>query len=329
MSVYPNEQAIRIFLDGTNTSSACTFRVYYLYFLKLFCLVDTIFYFIYLTFLFHKGIKMNPQKILLAAVTGVVFLFSKSGYSAEEQKFTALEIMKKVSETNMTMDQRSTVTMQLIDAQGNKRKIVTLRLHKHYAGKDQFETKSVFYTEFPPDQKGTGFLIWDYAIEGKPDDLWLYLPSLRSVRRMTTRDQHDSFMGSDLTFADMGARRLDEDVHVLVFEGVCRGVEEPCYVVESTPKEKESPYGKKRFFISQKDWVARRIEFFDRNMKPLKLQSIVWQKIGEVLAWKHSEVINVQSNHQTIFDISDVKNNTGLGDEDFTERMLVRGAQRR
>ncbi len=259
---------------------------------------------------------------------GITLLFNVKISVAEEGKLTALDVMKKVDQVNMTMDQSSTVKMTLIDSLGNKRTIITLRRHKHYGGKEGIDNKSVFFTEFPPDQKGTGFLIWDYAIEGKPDDLWLYLPSLRTVRRMTTRDQHDSFMGSDLTFADMGARRLDEDEHKLLFEGVCKGLNEHCYVIDSIPKEKNSPYGKKRYFIAKKGWVAKKVEFYDRKMKPLKLQVIAWRRVGEVLVWTHSEITNVQSKHKTIFEISDVKNNTGLKDANFSDRALSRGIPR-
>ncbi len=260
----------------------------------------------------------------LGLIFCLLFFYSDMGF-AEEKKLTALEIMKRVDEANMTMDQTSTVTMHLIDELGSRRKVETYRLHKHYGGKDGFDSKSIFFTEFPPDAKGIGFLIWDYAIEEKPDDLWLYLPALRSVRRMTTRGQHDAFMGSDLTFADMGDRRLDEDDHHIFFDGMCRQLKEPCYVIESVPKEQDSPYGKKRFFISKKDEIARKIEFYDRNMNPLKIQLIIWQRIEDILVWKRSEIINVQTRHRTIFEISGVKINAGLRDALFTDRTLVRG----
>ncbi len=271
---------------------------------------------------------MTKQTAWIFPIILTLLVFSLGTGRAENETLSGLDIMKKVDTANMTMDQTSLVTMILIDAQGNERKIETLRYHKHYGGKKDLDNKSVFFTEFPPDQKGIGFLIWDYAIEGQPDDLWLYLPALRTVRRMTTRDQHDSFMGSDLTFADMGARRLDEDDHRLVQidPRVCPG--EPCYVVDSYPKEKDSPYGFKRFFISKKNWVALKIEFYDRKKKPLKLQTIEWQQIDDVLVWKSSNIRNVQTNHRTIFEISKVKNNTGLVDADFSERMLERGGRR-
>ncbi len=274
--------------------------------------------------------KMIKNIILGFMGMFVIFFGFAETSLAQEGQMTGEEIMKKRRHANMTMDQTSTVTMFLIDAQKNERKIVTSRFHKHYAGQEGLDSKSVFYTEFPPDQKGTGFLIWDYAVKGKPDDIWLYLPSLRSVRRMTTRDKNDSFMGSDLTFSDMGARRLDEDDHVIIWDkdGNCRGLSEPCYIIDSIPKDKDSPYGKKRYFISKKNWNARKIEFYDRNMKPLKLQLISWQKVGEVFAWKRVDIVNVQSKHKTIFEISDVKNDIGLTDAQFSDRMLERGGGR-
>ena len=265
------------------------------------------------------------RKISAFSLPAVLLFFFFCRTAMAAGKLTALEIMQRVEEADKTRDQRSIVKMTMTDALGNTRHIEMLRFHKHYGGRNGIDSKSVFFTQIPPDQKGTGFLIWDYAEEGRPDDLWLYLPSLRSIRRMTTRDQHDSFMGSDLTFADMGSRRLDEDTHHLVFEGRCRGLNEPCYVVDSIPKEKNSPYGKKRYFISKKDWVPRKVEFYDRNMKPLKLQIIQWQRVDGALAWRRSEIINVQTKHRTVFEIGGIKNNTGLEDTIFTERMLVRG----
>src|SRR3989304_4997902 len=131
--------------------------------------------------------------------------------AATQAALSGLDIMKKEDELPQGDDQKSTVTLRLISAQGQERKIVTSRDWKNYRGKEGFYSKTLFFTDFPPDVKSTGFLIWDYEQEGKTDGLWLYLPSLRKVSTVSSRDQNDAFMGSDLTFADMGQRRLDED----------------------------------------------------------------------------------------------------------------------
>jgi outer membrane lipoprotein-sorting protein len=242
-----------------------------------------------------------------------------------QEKPDGLAIMKKSRELYLPKDQVSTVTLQLIDKDGSERKIVTRRLWKNYAGQDGLDSKTLFWTEFPPDNKGTGFLIWDYAVDGKPDDLWLYLPSLRQSRRMTTRDQDDAFMGSDLTFADMGQRRLDEDTHTFAGDGKFGNT--PCYVVRSVPKEKNSFYSKKESCIS-KDWLTLGINYYDRKGDLLKTQTIDWMEKDGVHIYKQMVVKNIQTGHSTIFTISDLKLDNGLRDDELTERALKTGLRR-
>lgn len=242
------------------------------------------------------------------------------------EKLDGLEIVKKSRSLYNAKDQVSTVTLQLVDKDGSERKIVTRRFWKNYSGQDGLDSKTLFWTEFPPDNRGTGFLIWDYAIEGKPDDLWLYLPSLRQTRRMTTRDQDDAFMGSDLTFADMGQRRLDEDVHTLLTEGNVNNI--PCYVIQTVPKEKNSIYGKKVSWISKKDWLTLKIDYFDRKGDLLKTQTIEWLEKGGFHIYSQMVVKNVQTTHSTIFTISNLQLDNGLKDDEFTERALKTGLRR-
>src|SRR3972149_9436192 len=117
---------------------------------------------------------MVIKKALFASVSLLITLaivFPVAAHAA----LTGLDIMKKVDELPQGDDQKSTVTLRLISAQGQERKIVTARYCRNYRGKDGFYSKTLFFTDFPPDVKSTGFLIWDYAQEGKTDGLWLYL----------------------------------------------------------------------------------------------------------------------------------------------------------
>jgi len=49
----------------------------------------------------------------------------------------------------------------------------------------------------PFDLKGVGFLYYRYADPAKQDDSWLYLPSLRRVRRLSTAQRSDALFGQD------------------------------------------------------------------------------------------------------------------------------------
>jgi outer membrane lipoprotein-sorting protein len=232
------------------------------------------------------------------------------------------QIIRKTQELFQGKDQRSTVTLELINADGSTRKIVTKRQWKDYGGKEGYTAKTEFFTLFPPDSKGVGFLIWDTADASKKDDLWLYLPSLRQVRKVSVRDQDDAFMGSDLTFADMGQRLVSEDAHTLVGEETIDG--NPCYVVESVPIT-ESIYGKKRLWIRKDDFTTVRIDYYDRKQDLLKTQKITWNREGNLRVYKELDVRNVQTGHRTIYTITDLETNVGLDDRDFSERALQRG----
>ena len=69
-------------------------------------------------------------------------------------------------------------------------------------------TRLLFFLS-PADVRGTGFLSHDFAEAARDADQWLYLPALRRVKRIAATDKSASFMGSDLTFADLTRRDLD------------------------------------------------------------------------------------------------------------------------
>lgn len=253
---------------------------------------------------------------LLAVV--LVGLWSTTALAALD----GTEIIKRSQQLPQGPDQRSTVTLELINQDGSSRKIVTKRLWKAYNGKGGYAAKTVFYTMFPPDSKGVGFLIWDTSDAKKKDQLWLYLPSLRQVRRVSVRDQDDAFMGSDLTFADMGQRLLTEDAHTLVGDETIDG--QSYYVVDSVPVS-ESIYGKKRQWISQDDFTTLKIEYYDRKQELLKTQSIAWIRDGELRVYQELDVKNVQTGHRTIYSISKLETGVGLRERDFSERSLKTG----
>jgi outer membrane lipoprotein-sorting protein len=241
------------------------------------------------------------------------------------------EIIKQSKELLYRInDQKNKVTLTLIDQSGSKREIVAWRYWKNYNNQGGFTSKTGIFTLSPPDLRGQAILIWDYT-GGKPEDLWLYLPVLRNTRRLQPTEQDEAFMGSDLTFGDMGQRGIEEDTHTLVGKEVYKGT--PCFVVESVPKDKDSFYKKKVTWVSEKDYTIQKIDYYDRNGNLLKHQTIDWQilkgKKGNVYVWKRTDLVNVQTGHKTSFEVSDLKVNIGLSDNDFTERVLKMGGPRR
>ncbi len=64
--------------------------------------------------------------------------------------------------------------------------------------KDGFHFKETLHPLIEPfDLKGVGFTYYRYTDSSKQDDSWLYLPSLRRVRRLSTAQRSDALFGQD------------------------------------------------------------------------------------------------------------------------------------
>lgn len=267
------------------------------------------------------------------SVSGVVALGSCLVFGlplAQAADVDGEEIVKQCEFKNPGADQRSKLSIILRDKDGSERKNVYLRLWKDSKGEDDIADKMVLYTEFPPDAKGTAFLRWAFMPSvGRNADQWIYLPVLRKTRAVTVRDPGDSFLGSDLTYADISGRSIAQDKHQFVKMDTQNGRE--FYVVESTPKEENPLYSKRiSWFSKTPSWdtcVKVHVAYYDTKGILLKRQSLSWQKIQDAWMWKEVQVQNVQTNHVSIFQIDNAEVNVGLEDNQFTERALRKDSQ--
>lgn len=218
-------------------------------------------------------------------------------------------------------DQTSQVTFRIVDTDGTEKKTIFRLYWKNYAGQENLTSKTLLVTESPASDKGIKFLLWERPQENQAD-LWLYLPELRQVRRLQPgRHHHEKEPDSDLLFEDMHQRPVEWDRHRLLPEEEVRG--EVCYVVESTLKEHHL-YGKKVLYISKNEGTLRKIDYFSDGETLLKTQWIDWQLVDNVYVWKASQVVNAESSRKTFVEVSDIKINAGLQDDQFSERALKR-----
>lgn len=225
-------------------------------------------------------------------------------------------------------DQTTRLTIVLRDKDGNEKRNVYSRMWKDYRGEDEIADKMVLFTEFPPDAKGAGFMRWGYTpASGKNAEQWIYLPVLKRMRRVSVRDPGESFLGSDLTHFDIGGRELDADEHKLLKAEEADG--RKGYVIESTPREtSKSLYSKVvSTFVDagEGNCVKTGMQYFDPRGNLLKEQTMSWQQVDGAWVWNEVNVRNVQNGHSSVFQVGDVKINTGLKDNVFTERNLTKG----
>ncbi len=249
-------------------------------------------------------------------------------HAAQDGAVTGEDVVKNCDYKNPGNDQRSKLAIILKDSSGSERKNVYLRLWKDYKGAEGVADKMILFTEYPPDAQGAAFMRWAFTRESdKNADQWIYLPALRKIRRVSIRDPGDSFLGSDLTYADISGRAWDEDEHKLLRTEPANNNE--FYVVESTPKEKSPLYSKRlSWFLKTTAWegcIKARVDYYDKRGDLLKRQNLRWQKVGAAWVWDKVVVQNVQTLHSSLFEVTNVEINVGLQDGLFAERTLEKG----
>ena len=89
----------------------------------------------------------------------------------------------------------------------------------------------------PADVKNTVSLLIENA-EGD-DDIWIYLPALKKVRRLVAANKRDAFVGTDFSYGDMIGHKVDDWQHTIAGEETIDG--RATWIVESTPARSAHP----------------------------------------------------------------------------------------
>jgi hypothetical protein len=142
----------------------------------------------------------------------------------------------------------------------------------------------------PFDLKGVGALGNRYIDSGKQDDSWLYLPSLRRVRRLSTAQRSDALFGQDtdvdsyygyaghiawMEWRYLGEKEILAAVHAKHYpvkwhEKVDWAWDDvwekrQVYVIEGTSKLPQYAYSKRVLFIDKESWGIPYSDIYDRS----------------------------------------------------------------
>lgn len=237
-----------------------------------------------------------------------------------------IEIMKKNFMVGKLTDSESRMTMVLIDSRGIRRERKAESFSRLLPNGIGQERVAKFLS--PPDVRGTATLTREHS--GGDDDIWVYLPALKKVRRLVASNKRDSFMGSDFSYGDVITPRVEDWNHTLVKTEPCG--EHNCYVVESTPVSEEvkrnTGYGKKIQWIRTDNYMTVKGEYADLAGRPLKEfgASDLFEadpKLGRWMA-KSLRMKNLQTGGVTEISFDEIKVNVGVPEYTFSERYLKR-----
>lgn len=219
-------------------------------------------------------------------------------------------------------DQEATLTMKLISKNGTiRQRTLSWSSQTDANGRN---ASHILFTA-PADIKGSAFL----SIENQTgqDDQWLYLPSIKRSRRISSNEKGKSFMGSDFTYEDIGSVKSDENTYKLIGTEKKAGFE--IYTIEATyikpDRHKETGYSRRVFYISSDNYMLLKSEFFGLDGKLKKvLECSDFEYFSEPQKWrpKTLHMKDLDKGTQTILIFSNYSINKGIDPNRFTIRHL-------
>ena len=182
--------------------------------------------------------------------------------------------------------------------------------------------KSLSLFDEPADVKGTAMLTWTHGLD--PDDQWLYLPALKRVKRINSRNKSGPFMGSTFSFEDLGSQEVEKYTYKYLRDEACGDLQ--CYVMERYPAYKHSGYTRQVAWIDKEAYRMMKVEYYDRKKTLLKtLESSGYQQyLGKYWRPDAMNMVNHQTGKSTELKWENYQFQTGLTEGDFRSQTLKR-----
>ncbi len=216
-------------------------------------------------------------------------------------------------------DASVTLTMTLVNAAGEE----SLREMEYRTLEVQGDgDKTMITFQHPRDIKGTGLLTFEHL--DREDDQWLYLPALKRVKRIASKNKSGSFVGSEFSYEDISSNEPQKYDYRYLREDAYQG--KTVWVVERYPKDPHSGYTKIISWVDQSNHQPLKDEFFDRKGSPLKIQYTNGHTRYLDRYWRPDEILmqNVQNRKKSILKFEGWTMGTGLEPAFFTKRSLER-----
>jgi hypothetical protein len=292
--------------------------------------------------------EVGMRKIILFLVAMV--LAAGSVFAAELEYFqvytpqegmTADEIMQIeyfVKYTKFARDAYLEGKAYFVDKSGAVREKETLRERVTLGRKsDDIAYKDiVMFTS--PQVKGLATLTWTYMDSKRQQDSWLWVPSLKKIRKISTANADDSFLGSDFTVEDILTRRFEDETYTLVgtenfkgytceFDNKTYFKDAPCFVIECKPKSSPWYYSKRILWVDKNTGGGIYEEMYDplgRKFKYIFKDYEIYKVNGkDYPAQVIIEGKDLRTGHRTTIVNTVIKFEVGLSEDLFAQRALM------
>jgi len=130
----------------------------------------------------------------------------------------------------------------------------------------------------------------------REDDQWLYLPALKRVKKIASRNRSGPFLGSEFSYEDLSSQEVGKYDYRYISEEPCG--EQSCYLVERRPGESiYSGYLRQVFWIDTTALRTWKVEYYNRGDRLLKTLTAHDFQLHKDRFWRADRL--VMQNHVT------------------------------
>ena len=268
------------------------------------------------------------MKILKMAVTAFAVMAIGTSAFADE----AYDIVKKSTNLQAPETSETVMILQNIETNGT---VETRQMDQHGREVNGL-VSTVFDFKSPASVKGTRVLQSEKS--GREDDRWIYMPSLRQVRRIPMGERYKQFVGCEFTYNDMGIRDVEDDTHEMLEKDVKLTIQSKsytCWKIKSVPKKKSDvEYSYRIQYIDKETYLPAKVEFFDKKdqkklMKTYTTEDWMYfkaNKSGKTYTLRtKARIVNNISGRQSYLEIKNPKFDEGVSPAYFTQQFLSTG----
>ena len=220
-----------------------------------------------------------------------------------------------------TMIQETEITT--LDRTGSDR---TQEAKLYWKRSKKGQSRMFMRVESPPELRGSAYLVIQY--EDRPNDMWMYLPEIRKVRRISSRTVSGSLFGTDFSYEDV------EYIQLSATGSTSRRLADaeldgrPVYVIESLPGAGAgSAYTRVVAFIDHEYCVPLKTQFYEDGDTLRKLMTADPTKISrEVDSWVPRDVVmkDLRRGTASHLVVKEIGIDTEIPDRRFTQSQLER-----
>jgi outer membrane lipoprotein-sorting protein len=256
--------------------------------------------------------------VLIALIALILAGAAPRAVGAADDATRGLEIARTAdARGNGFGDYSATMTM-LLRTRSGQEAVRELRFQAMEVDNDG--DKSLIVFDQPRDVEGTAVLT--HAHKTGDDDIWLYLPSLKRVKRIAGNNKSGPFMGSEFAFEDIGSQELEKYEHRFLHDE--RFDEQDCHVIERIPTDRNSGYARQEVWLDRTEYRQLRIDYYDRRGELLKTLTPSGYRLHLDRFWfpDRMDMVNHQTGRSTTLTFSQYRFANGYTARDFDQSSL-------